>query len=226
MRAWLSPHSAASESFRSVMTSLLFAVEDPGVRILVVTSPGCGEGKTTLTSNLGAAFAATGRNVLLVDSDLRRPRLHTMFGLSSSPGLHEFSQEIKADGTTPPPDRFVRPTGIRNLSLMASGDCDAGQDSLVQTMRFRETFAALRSHYDMILVDAPPLPWIPESRVLARLADGVVMVVRAGATRIEDAIATERYIHQDGGILIGTVLNDAPQNISPYYSRYAATAQA
>src|SRR5262249_19624803 len=63
LRAWVSPHSAASESFRAVMTSLLFAVEDPGVRILVVTSPGCGEGKTTLTSNLGAAFAATGRQV-------------------------------------------------------------------------------------------------------------------------------------------------------------------
>jgi capsular exopolysaccharide synthesis family protein len=225
MRAWVSPHSAASESFRAVMTSLLFAVEDPGVRILMVTSPGCGEGKTTLTSNLGAAFAATGRQVLLVDADLRRPRLHSMFGLASSPGVHEFSQEIQADGATPPLDKFVRQTGIKNLFLMASGDCDAGQNSLVQTLRFRETFAALRSHYDMILVDAPPLPWIPESRVMARLADGVVMVVRAGTTRIEDAIAAERYIHQDGGILIGTVLNDSPHAISPYYSRYATTAR-
>jgi capsular exopolysaccharide synthesis family protein len=198
-------------------------VEDPAVRVLVVTSPGCGEGKTTVTSNLGAAFAATGRRVLLVDADLRRPRLHAMFGLPSSPGVHEFSRTVPAEGSAPV-DPFVRATAIKNLSLMSSGDIASGQASLVQTLRFREIFSALRAHYDMILVDAPPLPWIPESRVMARLADGVVMVVRAGSTCLEDAIAAEKHIHQDGGILIGTVLNDAPQAIPAYYTRYAVTA--
>jgi Mrp family chromosome partitioning ATPase len=76
------------------MTSLLFAVEDPGVQVIVVTSPGCGEGKTTVASNLGASFAATGRRVLLVDSDMRRPRLHDIFEVPLSPGVHEFASEF------------------------------------------------------------------------------------------------------------------------------------
>jgi capsular exopolysaccharide synthesis family protein len=223
LRAWLSPNSAASDSFRTVMTSLLFAVEDPGVQVIVVTSPGCGEGKTTVASNLGAAFAATGRRVLLVDSDMRRPRLHTIFELPLSPGVHEFAAEIPSEGTPAPLDRFVRHSGIKNLFLLPAGDCGEAESSLVHTLRFREKFAALRRHFDIILVDAPPLPWVPEARVMARLADGVVMVVRAGSTRLEDAITAERHIQRDGGVLIGTVLNDAPQGIPPYYSRYTTT---
>lgn len=226
LRAWLSPNSAASDSFRAVMTSLLFAVEEPGVQVIVVTSPGCGEGKTTVASNLGAAFASTGRRVLLVDSDMRRPRLHTIFEMSLSPGLHEFAAEIPAGGTMSPMDRFVRHSGIRNLFLMTAGDCADSESSLVHTLRFREKFAALRRHFEIILVDAPPLPWVPEARVMARLADGVVMVVRAGSTRLEDAVAAEKHIQQDGGVLIGTVLNDAPQGIHPYYSRYSSAGQA
>ena len=207
------------------MTSLLFAVEEPGVQVIVVTSPGCGEGKTTVVSNLAAAFASTGRRVLLVDSDMRRPRLHSMFELSLSPGLHEFAAEIPAGATTWPMDRFVRHSGIRNLFIMTAGDCADSESSLVHTLRFREKFAALRRHFEIILVDAPPLPWVPEARVMARMADGVVMVVRAGSTRLEDAVAAEKHIQQDGGVLIGTVLNDAPQGIPPYYSKYAASAQ-
>jgi capsular exopolysaccharide synthesis family protein len=221
LRAWLNPNSAASESFRSVMTSLLFAMEDPGVRIVMITSPGSGEGKTTVTSNLGAAFAATGRRVLLVDADLRRPRLHVVFGLPSFPGVHEFSSSIPADTGPAALDRFVQSTGVRNLSLMASGDHTSCESNLVHTLRFRETFAALRRHFDMILVDAPPLPWVPEARVMARLADGVVMVMRAGATRLEDAVLAEKHVHEDGGRLIGTVLNDAPRDVAQYYGRYS-----
>src|ERR1019366_5546537 len=100
VRAWLDPDSPTSESFRSVMTSILFATGNrSGIRLAVITSPEAGEGKTTVASNLGAAFAATGRRVLLVDADLRRPRLDKIFDVADSPGLLEFADEVHAKGS-------------------------------------------------------------------------------------------------------------------------------
>jgi succinoglycan biosynthesis transport protein ExoP len=224
VRAWLDPNSQASESFRSVMTSILFASGSPsGVRLIVITSPEAGEGKTTVASNLGAVFAATGRRVLLVDADLRRPRLNKVFDLASSPGLLEFAQEVHGRGVAARVDNFVHQTSVTGLSLMPCGTCAPGEMNLLHTLRFKEVFAALRSQFDTIVVDAPPLLCVPEVRVMARLADGVALVVRAGSTDVDEAINAERFIHQDGGTLIGTILNDAPRSSTPYYSRYVAS---
>jgi polysaccharide biosynthesis transport protein len=224
VRAWLDPNSQASESFRSVMTSILFASGSPsGVRLIVITSPEAGEGKTTIASNLGAVFAATGRRVLLVDADLRRPRLNKVFDLSSSPGLLEFAQEVHGRGAAARVDNFVHQTTVTGLSLMPCGTCAPGELNLLHTLRFKEVFAALRTQFDTIVVDAPPLLCVPEVRVMARLADGVALVVRAGSTEVDEAVNAERFIHQDGGTLIGTILNDAPRSSTPYYSRYVAS---
>lgn len=225
VRAWLDPDSPVSESFRAVMTSVLFAPGGrSGIRLAVITSPEAGEGKTTVASNLGAAFAATGRRVLLVDADLRRPRLDKVFEIDNSPGLLEFADEIHAKGAAARLDPYIHPTGVAGLFLMPSGTCAPGSVNLVHTLRFNEVFSALRSDFDTIVVDAPPLLCVPEVRMMARLADGVVLVVRAGSTQVDEAINAEKYINQDGGNLIGVVLNDAPLSSTPYYTRYVSAS--
>jgi capsular exopolysaccharide synthesis family protein len=215
---WLNPSSPVSESFRSVMTSLLFGDENaPEVRFFVVTSPGMNEGKTTVASNLSATLAATGRRTLLVDADLRRPRLHTMFGITNTPGLSEFSHEVLAQGFSDQLiERFTQQTTVPNLWVMPCGSCTSGESRLIHTLRFAEAFTGLRHCFDMVVVDAPPLLYVPETRVMARLADGAVLVVRAGTTRIDDVLEAERHIRQDGAVLLGTILNDAKPDTRSY----------
>ena len=224
-RAWLDPNSAVSESFRAVMTSILFASGGrSGIHLVVITSPEAGEGKTTVTSNLAAAFAATGRRVLVVDADLRRPRLHKVFDTPNNPGLVEFAEEVQKKGEDADVVKYTKQSGVSDLFIMPSGDCKAGSSTLFHTLRFGEVFTALRREFDTVLVDAPPLLCVPEVRVMSRLADGVVLVVRAGSTQMDEAINAEKYVTQDGGNLIGIILNDAPVDSTPYYNRYVAAS--
>jgi polysaccharide biosynthesis transport protein len=223
LRVWLDdPNSLLSTSFRSVMTSIVFATRNQSrTRLVVVTSPGAGEGKTTIASNLAAAFAATGRRVLLVDADLRRPRLRKVFDLPETPGLREFAEAVlNSDGVPLDLERFVQPAPVPDLFVMSAGANSPDASNLIFTQRFEEVFAEFRKQFDTVLVDAPPLLCVPEARVMARLADGVVLVVRAGATSVDAVMAAENYVREDGGIVIGTVLNDAPQDSTPYYSQY------
>lgn len=223
LQTWLEPNSPVSESFRSLMTSILFSTQKSAdSRLLVVTSPSSAEGKTTIASNLAAAFAAAGRRVLLVDADLRRPRLHSVFKLPNAPGLFEFATEIQARGGAARVDRFVQPTVVPGLFLMASGSSLTSAPSLLYNLDFRKIFSVIRGRFDIVLVDVPPLLCANEVRVMARLADGVILVVRASSSRVEEVVATEKYLKEDGGTLVGTVLNDAPYNVNRYYAQYAS----
>jgi receptor protein-tyrosine kinase len=113
------------------------------------------------------------------------------------------------------PGLFVMPSG-------KEGPPDAS--NLLYTLRFEEVFAALRNRFDTVLIDAPPILAVPEVRVMARIADGVVLVIRAGSTRVDEVMAAENFIREDGGTVVGTVLNDAPQSSTQYYGGYAPIA--
>ena len=205
---WFNKGSLMAESYRGVMSSLLFSSSTPGEKLkLLVTSPSVGEGKTTLLSNLGIALAQTKRSVVLIDGDLRRPRLHKVFQLDNNLGLgNVLMGEI--DPMTCPLDRIVRATTVPGLYVVPAGTPVDDAASTLFSPHLATLIERLSREFSALLIDSPPMLHLTDARVLARYADGVVLVVRAGATTMDAALNAQQIFEADATPILGTVLND------------------
>jgi succinoglycan biosynthesis transport protein ExoP len=211
----------ALESCRAVVTSLL-AGSNAGVpQLLVVTSPGPGEGKTTVVANLGLTLALLGRRVLLVDGDIRRSRLHKYFDLENERGLTTLLEKGQDAGQLL--DSCVQKTVVPGLSVLGSGPVAALSTGLLYSPHLATILARLRGEYDFVLVDSPPMFPAADARVLGILADGVILVARAGSTAREAAGTAHRRLAADGVRVLGLVLNDWDPRSSAhtYYAEYS-----
>jgi ATPases involved in chromosome partitioning len=156
-------------------------------------------------------MAQIGRRVLLVDADLRRPTLHEVLKLSNSCGLCDVlcsNLPIDQLGVT----GIVRHTDIQGLHLLASGSSKNNPSHLLYSARVLDLFKRLRQEYDLVLVDTPPMTLLADARVLGRVADGVVLVIRAGRTTLEQARFAVQQFSDDGTHLFGTILNSWDPN--------------
>jgi capsular exopolysaccharide synthesis family protein len=206
---WRSSRSIVADSFRSAVTSMLFAsFSAQRCRRFVITSPSAGEGKSTVVSNLAVAIAEMGDRVLLIDGDLRNPRLQRIFSLEPQPGLSTLLKEAPAGSETPRLDQCVRPTVIPNLFVLPAGLPTSFSSSLLSSVRLRETLEKLSTQFDKILIDTPPMLTIPDARILAKHVDAVVLVVRAGKTTRDAAVAAYERLLGDGTELVGAIMND------------------
>jgi polysaccharide biosynthesis transport protein len=214
---WRQKSSTVSESFRSVVTSILFTANNGDrPRVLVLTSPSPVEGKTTVASNLAIALAEINYKVVILDADLRKPRMHDLFGLENSAGLSDYLAATET-GTLEP-----QKTEVPNLSVITSGPASHGATNLLYSPRMTALMARLRKEYDMVIVDTPPMLQMPDSRVLGRLADGVILVMRAHQTSRDAAQAAAQRFREDGTAVLGSILNDWNPKSSPkgYYGYY------
>jgi capsular exopolysaccharide synthesis family protein len=208
LMTWLNKGSLMAESYRGVMSSLLFSGATTGEKMrLVVTSPSVSEGKTTLLSNLGIAFAQTKRSVVLIDGDLRRPRLHKVFHVDNSMGLGNVLMG-DVDPITCPLDRIVRATTVPGLYVVPAGSPVDDPASTLFSPHLAPLMERLNREFSAILMDSPPMLHLTDARVLARYADGVVLVVRAGATTLDAALNAQQIFAADSTPILGTVLND------------------
>jgi capsular exopolysaccharide synthesis family protein len=220
--AWNQPSSQLSASFRSVMMSLLYSKqEQKPPRVMVVTSSQPKEGKTTVICNLGITLAAIGHRVVLVDGDGHEPRLHDIFGLEHVGGLGDLMSEGPFDPSAL--RSALQQTAIPNLLVLGAGAQLASRaPSRLFSRKLSEIVSSLRQQYDFVLIDTPPILTVPDARLFARLADGVVLVVRAEQTARDSALAAQRRLHEDGAVLLGTVLNDRKVSAVPYGRYYAS----
>jgi capsular exopolysaccharide synthesis family protein len=204
---WQRKNSRWAECFRAARTSILFhAGGRAGLKSVVVTSPSPGEGKSTIACNLAIALAETGRRTLLVDADLRRPRLHEIFGLSAGRGLADLLQEAEPPARLPL-HGFLRETAVPGLSVLPSGTLSQESPTLLHGERTRDTLRRLEREFDTVVLDAPPLLPVSEARSLAWFAGGAVVVLRLnGSTREQARVAVDQ-IRGDGSRLLGVVLN-------------------
>jgi polysaccharide biosynthesis transport protein len=211
LTTWQHWPSLTSESFRFALTSILLSEKNGAKpRVLAISSANPGEGKTTVISNLGIALARINRRVLLIDGDMRKPRLHQIFDVDNEVGL----SNILAGNSS----LAVQATKIPNLFVLPSGrDAD---EHLIFTGQLRQLIRRLRKQFDMVLLDTPPLLQISDARLISRLADAVVLVVAQHTHRTAIRVAQQR-LAEDGSFLLGTILNNwNPKTGSNGYGRY------
>lgn len=210
------PAHVAAEAYRALRTSIAFSRPGTPPRVLVLTSPTPGDGKSTSSANLALALAQQGHRCLLVDGDLRRGALHEALGGVRDPGLSNLllgRVELSA---------AVQPVEVRGvmLDLVSTGVLPPNPAELLGSDAMRDLLAQLGDLYDYVVVDAPPLNLVTDSALLGAMADGVILVARAGVTD-RDALefAAER-LRAVRAPLLGTVLNDAGQGRERYYGSY------
>jgi succinoglycan biosynthesis transport protein ExoP len=224
LATWKRKPSLIAECARTTLTSILLPNEEGDrPQVVVVTSPCPGDGKTTVTSNLSIAMAEIGYNVLLLDGDLRRPRLHKVFGVANSWGLADV---LWADTPfeTAPITHLVHETEVSGLSLLPAGSCvNVTPSNLFYSPRMPRLLERLRKEFDMVMIDAPPLIHLADARVLGRNADGVILVIRAGQTTTESALFASQRFAEDGTRVLGTILNNwDPKSSQSYrYQEYS-----
>lgn len=203
---WDKQGSIIAESFRTTLASIVRS-STRAPRVITITSAGPGEGKTTITSHLGVALSETGKKILLVDADFRAPRLHKMFALQNTTGLTTILQETRPTEQYSFAELYT-PTNLRNLYIMQNGPRIAGVSKALYSERLAELLRRARVDFDTIIVDVPPVIQFVDARLMARMTDGVVLVLRAGVTNETDALEAYRRLREDDVPILGTILND------------------
>lgn len=211
------PRSPAAEAYRTLRTSILVAAADHGYKTLMVVSAIAGEGKTTTAANLAVVLAQADKRVVLISADLRRPRLHEFFGLSSSErGL---SEVLEGDRK---PWESLRSGKVDNLWIMSSGRVSDQPTELLQSEAMRELLADQREVVDFIIIDCPPVLAVADALVVAPMADAILYVANEQHTPRGAVIAARAQLDQVGARLLGAVLNDIEGRGTgyAYYGQY------
>jgi capsular exopolysaccharide synthesis family protein len=206
--------STSAEAYRTLRTNLLFSAAVQTLKRIVVTSAGPQEGKSTTAANLAVALAQQGHRVLLVDCDLRRPRVHKIFQQPQQPGLTGVlvGNVIAAAA--------IRPTEIDQLSILPSGALPPNPTELLGSPQMKATLDRLAENFEMVVLDTPPVLAASDAAILGGGADGVLVVVRAGQTEWGAVQATVQQLSNVGARILGTVLNDPDAEVAKYAAHY------
>ncbi len=197
------PKSIGAESYRGVRTSLYFNVHGKGHKLVQVTSPSSGDGKSTMAANLAISIAQSGKKVLLVDADMRKPTVHKLFGLSSKIGLSSVIVE-NID-----PNEAIQDVSIPGLSILPCGPIPPNPAELLTSPHFEEFLLYLRDHFDFVIIDTPPLLAVTDPSIVAHKVDGVFLNIRFTKNGRPDAERAEDVLRSLKANIIGVVVNDS-----------------
>ncbi len=208
------PRSPISECIRTLRTTLTYLLKSETSRVLLVTSAQPLEGKTMTSINLAVTSALAGQKVILIEADLRRPRIKDVFKATPEKGLSAvISGEKKADET-------ILETGIDGLKLLPCGDIPPNPTKLFQSKLFEDLLTELRSKYDLIIIDSPPVTVVTDALIIAQHVHGVIVVARANKTPLPLLIRTRELLDGVNAPILGCVLNDMTSNSHGYYGGY------
>ncbi|HEX2689706.1 MAG TPA: polysaccharide biosynthesis tyrosine autokinase [Kofleriaceae bacterium] len=207
------PKSSIAECCRSLRTNILFSAADRELKTIAVCSANQREGKTTSVIYLGTTMAQSGQRTLLIDSDMRRPRLHKSTNVALTPGL---SNLLIGEADY---DNLIKPTEVPDLFILPCGPPPPNPAELLLTKRFEIVLGELTKRFDRIILDSPPIQPVTDAIVLSKRVDGVVLVVRASKTLREELRRSARMIRDVGGPIVGVIVNELDARDS-YYGGY------
>lgn len=213
----LYPRSPAAEAFRTIRTNIEFAGLDKGLRTIVVTSSLPGEGKTVVASNLAVAFAQAGRRTILVDTDLRRPGVQTIFGLPDAQGLTDL---VRTDSVQI--DDVAQQTEAPNLTVITAGTIPANPAELLGSRRMEAIVERLKQSAEVVIFDTPPVTAVTDAALMAAKADATIMVIQSHRASRRIVAQGLEALEKVNARIVGAVLNNVPGHVAtPYYGRNA-----
>ncbi len=212
-----SPKDPISEAFRNMRTNITFSDIDNEIKVLTITSAGKGEGKSTIMANYAVALAQSNKRILIVDCDLRQPRIHRLFERNNRVGLaNVLVREVDIANA-------IQRTEVEGLHMMASGPIPPNPSEMLASRRMEELISLLRESYDYVLIDTPPVGVVTDAAVLSKVTDGFVIVAALDVVNKEGIKVAISNIETVGGHIIGVIANNTPMNKrSGYYYYYSA----
>lgn len=208
------PKSRTAEAFRTLRTNIQFSSLDKELQTIAVTSSGSGEGKSTVIANLAITMAESGKKVILVDCDLRKPSIHKKMGISNALGLtNVLVQDVKKE------DCMVK-TEVDNLLILTSGPIPPNPAELLGSKKMRAFIEALKDEFDLILIDAPPVLAVTDAQILSTVVDGVIFVASYGEAQKNAIVDAKQLIDKVGGKILGVVFNKVPNEACGYHGKY------
>lgn len=218
----LDPKSPVAEVFRALRTNLQFMNRFGKTQTILLTSTVQAEGKSWVSANLATAFAQTGRKVVIVDADMRKPRQHKIFSVKMCPGLSNYLSEINELGRR---EKFeytdcIQKTEVENLYLLPSGNIPPNPSELLLTEKIEELMKELSNEFEVVIFDGAPCLLVTDSTIISRLVDSTVLVVSQKYTKTDDLKEAKKRIKSVGGKLVGVVLNRVEVSNKKYADKY------
>ena len=207
--------SVIAEQYRTIRTNIEYTAIDKEMKSILVTSAAPGDGKSTTSCNLAIVFAQQGKNVLLIDADLRKPTMHYTFNVTNTYGLTNVLTRRMDLGEA------VEKTEVENLDILSSGPIPPNPAELLGSKAMDELLKQLRTEYSTIIIDTPPLMAVADAQILASKCDGSILVINSGKTVIDNVLKSKEKLTSSSARILGTILNNkkiiSKQDIYYYY---------
>lgn len=218
--AYKDPKSPISEIFRTLRTNIQFMTSNKGLKTLLVTSSVPGEGKSWVSANLILAFAQEGKKVLIVDSDMRKGRLHSIFNIEKKPGLSNYLSGIVESEDKDNIFNYIKQTKTENLYVMPAGDVPPNPSELLVSERTTNLIEELKNVFDIVIFDGTPSLIVTDALILARKVDATLIVTAYKTTKMGDVEKIKKSIENVGGKIAGIVINKIPISAKKYENSY------
>lgn len=208
------PKSPISEAYRGIRTNLQFSNVDRNYKSIIVTSATAGEGKTTTLCNLAATLADAGNKVVIIDCDLRKPRIHKFFKISNEKGI----TDILLNGVDYVD--YLHDSYHYNIKILTSGKIPTNPSELLNSFAIKRFIESLKEDFDYVFIDSPPIVPVTDAVIMSTYVDKVILVCASGKVNIEFAKKAQESLDRVGANILGVVLNKTPLNMKKYQNYY------